>query len=410
MNIWILNHYALKPNEAGGTRHYDIAHELVKKGHRVRIIASSFVHYTFRFRSNKKFFSEEVNGVLFDWIWTFPYNGNSIGRMINMITYCFVAIVVGGMRKEKPDAIVGSSVHLFACLAAYVLSRWKKATFVVEVRDLWPRTLIDMGAITEKSLLARLFFFIEAFVYKRADRIITLLPGAVDYIVSKGGTREKTVYIPNGVAGTQALSQANNPLCQKLKEIRKKHKNIAMYAGAHGHANALEVVVESARLLSEEEVAYVFIGNGPEKEKLVRLASDIHHCYFFDPVPKASIAAVLSEADVLIVSMRKSPIYQYGISLNKLFDYLLVGKPVLFAGEVYNDIVQEAAAGITVPPEDAEQMAHGLRTLLQLEEQEKGRIKQRSTRYIEHYRIDKIANRFLEACRADVSREKRKRW
>lgn len=403
MKLWILNHVALKPSEIGITRHYDLAKIMEeKRGHDVTIFASSFLAYLFKWRDPKrKNYREDVNGIIFEWLWTFPYKGNGVRRIINMISYLFMALFRGIRQKEKPDVIVGSSVHLFACLAAYYLSRWKKSTYIVEIRDLWPRTLIDFGAISERHPVAIMFGAIEKFVYKKADRIIVTLPGAINYIHSLGIPKEKIHFIPNGINLQKVEDlKIRSSLEDEIERIKQKHGRVAMYLGSHGVANSLNTVVESAEHVSPDEVAYVFIGDGPEKDNLKQQASGLSHVYFFEGIPKNEVLSTLNLADVLLVSMLDTPLYKYGISLNKLNDYLLIGKPILFAGKVFNNIVEMAHAGITVEPESPLQFAKGLEKLVSLNEEELSKIKESSYKYVsENHDIEKLADEFLDVCK-----------
>lgn len=409
MKIWILNHVALKPDEAGITRHYDLAKVMVDKGHEVTLFASSFLAYLFKWRnSKKKNYSENVNGVLYEWLWTFPYYGNGVRRIINMISYFFVSIWRGLKIKEHPDVIVGSSVHLFACLAAYFLAKIKKSIYVVEIRDLWPRTLIDFGAMSEKHPAVIMFGLIERFVYKKADQIIVTLPGAVSYIKDFGVPEENIHYIPNGISLTRK-EQLNNEssLENEIVEIRNKHKKIAMYVGAHGIANSLKTIIESAKYLSDEDIAFVLIGDGPEKENLINLASELNNVYFFNSIPKDEVLSTLNLADVQLVAMLDTSLYKYGISLNKLNDYLLVGKPILFAGNVYNNIVKDAQAGITVEPENPKLFADGIREIFQWNSEQLDKVKESSYAYLNNnHNIEKLAQKFLEVCQLDMKRKK----
>jgi glycosyltransferase involved in cell wall biosynthesis len=404
LKIWILNHVALKPNESGITRHYDLAQVMKRKGHEIRIFASSFLAYHFKWRDpNKKNYAENVNGVWFEWLWTLPYKGNGVKRVFNMMSYFFMALIRGIFSKERPDVVVGSSVHLFACLAGYFLARWKKATYVVELRDLWPRTLIDFGAMSENHPAAIMFGAIEKFVYKKADRIIVTLPGAVDYIESFGVKRENIYVIANGIDLERRFEIENGtPIIDELEKVKKKHNKIVMYVGAHGMANALTPVVESAKRMDPEQVGFVFVGDGPEKENLMQAAKGYEHIYFFDSVAKSEVMATLNEADVLVVSMLNTKLYRFGISLNKLNDYLLSGKPILFAGNVYNNIVDMADAGVTVEPENVLSIKKGLDKLLALTSEERERIKQKSYQYVSaHHDIEKLGEKFIEACQID---------
>jgi glycosyltransferase involved in cell wall biosynthesis len=401
MKIWILNHVALKPSESGITRHYDLSKVLADKGHKITIFASSFLAYKFSWRNkHKKNYDEDVNGVLFKWLWTLPYKGNGVKRVFNMMSYFVMSLVKGLFTKEKPDVVVGSSVHLFACLAGYFLAKWKKATYIVEIRDLWPRTLIDFGAMSERHPAAIMFGMIEEFVYKRADRIIVTLPGAIDYISEHGASKQIIHYIPNGINPERKNEiQGYSSLEDEIVNIKRQHNNVVMYVGAHGIANSLETMVQSAKGMSPENCAFVFVGDGPEKDHLQRLADGYEHIYFYDGIPKQEVMPTLNLADILLVSMLDSPIYQYGISLNKLNDYLLIGRPILFAGNVHNNIVQSAEAGITVPPENVEETIEGLKKLLLLTQEEKMKISNTSHEYVmKHHDINKLAIQFLEVC------------
>ncbi|MBD1383000.1 glycosyltransferase family 4 protein [Metabacillus arenae] len=401
MKIWILNHVALKPTDIGITRHYDLSKYMIKNGHEVTIFASSFLAYLFKWRDPaKKNYSEDVNGVTFEWVWTLPYKGNGVKRVFNMLSYFFTSLWRGFRKKEKPDVVVGSSVHLFACLAGYFLSRIKKATYIVEIRDLWPKTLIDFGAISKRHPAAIMFGMIERFVYKKADRIIVTLPGAPGYIESLGNDPNKIYYIPNGI-DIDKIEELNNrsTLENEISNIKRKHKKIAMYVGSHGIANSLYTIVESAKYMNASDMAYVFVGDGPERENLINAAKEYENVYFFEGVPKDEVLATLSIADVVMVSMLDTALYKYGISLNKLNDYLLVGKPILFAGNVSNNIVDLAKAGQTVPPENPSLFAEGLISLLNLTDEEKSAIKESSFEYLqENHNIEKLSDKFVSVC------------
>ena len=200
--IWILNHYACLPSEFGGSRHYDFSVELVKRGYDVTIFAASYNHFNKTDRIGKgkearKF--ECVDGVKFVWLKTFPkYRGNGLKRLINMFSY-LIAMLKVYPEYEKPDVVIGSSVHLFACVAAYFISKRTGSRFFCEIRDLWPQTLIDMGKISKNHPLAVFFRIIEKFVYKKAEKTIVLLPNSYNYIKQCHIEESKLVCIPNGV-------------------------------------------------------------------------------------------------------------------------------------------------------------------------------------------------------------------
>ncbi len=202
MNVWILNHSAVTPDLPGGTRHFDIGKEFVEKEHNVVIFASDY-HYSLRkYIKTKKaniFKKEYIGSIEFYWIRTFPYSKNNWRRVVNMLSYFFKTIYVGIKIKQKPEVIVGSSVHLLAVLAAYIIAKIKRSKFIFEVRDLWPQTLIDLGNYNKNNLFIIFMRQLEKYLYIKAKKIITLLPKASEYITKLGIPDEKIVWIPNGV-------------------------------------------------------------------------------------------------------------------------------------------------------------------------------------------------------------------
>lgn len=245
MTIWILNHHALTPQMSGGTRHYDFARELIKRGHKVAIISSSF-HYSkyieMKEYEEKEHICEYVDGIEWVWLKTPPYRGNGMARVKNMLSYTRKALkIIPTLDLSKPDIIIGSSVHLFAVYAAYKLSRKYKIPFVMEVRDLWPQTLIDMG-ISKRHPFIIILGILERFLYRKADKIISNLPYAYEYI-SDYAPPQKFEWISNGV---------------DLRNISYKEKSesspfVVSYTGAMGVANNLGVLVEAADKLKEDK-------------------------------------------------------------------------------------------------------------------------------------------------------------
>ena len=186
--------------------------------------------------NSKEYFKiENYNGICFVWLKTIPYYGNNWRRLLNVISYGVRAVsICRGI--EKPDVIIGSSVHPFAVLAAWWLARRNKAKFIFEVRDLWPQTAVEMGVIKNTGIRAKILYAWEKFMYKKAEKIIVLLPYAEEYIKNKGINHKKVIWIPNGVD----LERFDNPepLDSSLKIFRSimkyKDKFKVIYTGAHG--------------------------------------------------------------------------------------------------------------------------------------------------------------------------------
>src|SRR5712692_6278737 len=177
MRIWILNHYASPPDRPAGTRHYEFGRVLAAQGHEITIFASSFSHFSRqeeRLALGERARVEWVDGVRFVWVRTTRYTRNDLRRVGNMLSYA-VGVVLTQRRFSRPDVVVGSSVHLAAVAAAWLIARARRVPFVFEVRDLWPQTLIDMGALRERGVAARMLRGAERFLYQQARVVITLL-------------------------------------------------------------------------------------------------------------------------------------------------------------------------------------------------------------------------------------------
>lgn len=354
MNIWIINHHAITPEMGGGTRHYDFAKELLKRGHSVTIFASSF-HYAkyqeMREYGKADYIEEDIEGIEWFWFKTPPYFSNGISRVKSMLSFSFNLLKYEKeFHLQKPDVIIGSSVHLFAVYAAYRLAKKYGVPFIFEVRDLWPQTLIDMG-MSRYHPFVLLQSVMEKFLYKKADHIITLLPKAHEYIEKL--TTTPISWISNGTR-VRHLEGSENLL-------RKNCFNV-LYTGSMGQANDLELLIEAATLLKEHKnIHFTLIGDGVEKKRLQSLA--LNNVTFLDAVSKERVFDYLQSADLLYVGLQDLPLYRFGMSMNKVFDYMSAKKPILFVSSIEPNIVEDANAGFVLKDASVENVAELLQSI-----------------------------------------------
>jgi len=412
MNVWIFSQYAQPPDLPGGTRHYDLGRELVRRGHWVVIFATSFHHYLHRetrLRPGEKWKVEDVDGVKFVWIRTPSYQRNDWRRVQNMVVFAFRAWWLGQKLPKlapevgKPDVVIGSSPHLLTPLATYWVAQHYGVPFVMEVRDLWPQSIIDMGELSARHPITKVLQGLERFLYRRAERIITLLPLAHEYITACGVPREKIVWIPNGVD----LSRFGDFKVSASPESERVFK--VMYLGAHGQANALDVLIQTAKVIQDQgyyEIRFILVGDGPEKPRLMALARELglHNVEFRDPVPKSEVAKVLHESDVLLFNLEKVEVFKYGISPNKLFDYMFAGKPVISSVQASANAVEVARCGLTVPPQNPQALAEAVIKLYQMSPEERAEMAKRGREYVEkHHDIRKLAAHLEEVLHSLVA-------
>jgi glycosyltransferase involved in cell wall biosynthesis len=380
--VWILNHYATEPDGSGGTRHFNLARYAAEHGIRVILIAASVEHLSGRQRlaAGERSRVEELDGVTFLWLRTPTYRGNGPARIRNILSYTWQSLrAVNTASLPVPDLIVGSSVHPLAAWAAAKLARRHRVPFVFEIRDLWPETLIQMGRVHRYGPVAICLRTLERRLCQQASRVIVLLPKAHLYLEKIGVTRDKVIWIPNGVD----LSRFP---CRPLED---RTPLTVMYFGAHGQANGLESLLEAiARLQSHPsggKLRFRFIGDGPMKPLLEAEAQRcglLSQVSFEPPVSKREIPKLAAAADAFMINVRSLSLYRYGFSFNKLFDYLAAGRPVLFAGPDENPIA-EAKAGLVLAPDDVDAIASAMVELANMSFADRREMGLRGRRYAE---------------------------
>ena len=358
--LW-LNQFALLPSDGGGTRHFELGRELTKAGWRVTVFASDLHLHSREFtrRSSERDRSdhvETIEGVEFRWLWAARYTANNWQRLWNWLTFCRSALRASRGDAARPDIVIGSSPQLFAALAARLIARRLKTPFVFEVRDLWPESLVAVGA--RKGLVYWCFDRLASYLYSSADRVIVLARGVKDHLERRGVPSDKIVYVPNGV-DTEAVTPP------KTRDDAIAGPMTLVYAGAHGPANGLDVLLRAAEILADDErFRFLLVGDGPAKNELMSLAREraLGNVEFRDPVSKPELVRVLNDSDAGLMLLRDATLFRFGVSPNKLFDYLAAGLPVVcnVPGEVA-DMVADAGAGIQATDASAEALAAAVR-------------------------------------------------
>jgi glycosyltransferase involved in cell wall biosynthesis len=323
---------------------------------------------------------EDVNGVKFVWIKTPAYCRNDWRRVVNMLSYGWRSFRIAAQLKEKPDAIIGVTNHPIGALSGYCVSAVKRCRFFFEVRDLWPLTLVQFGLLKERSAITWAMSHLEDFLFKKAERIIMVWPRMDEYGTEKGTSREKFVWIPQCVD----LNRYDS-----LRPYDGTFSGVftVMYLGGHVNANAIEVILNAARVLQMQAfsgVRFVLVGDGQEKRNLMKLAADLrlNNVEFKDVVPRQDLPRIMNEADAFVLSMKNLPgLYRFGISWNKLSDYLVAGRPILLAGAPAYNPVNIAGAGISVPPQDPDALANAVKELVAMSPEARARMGENAKRY-----------------------------
>lgn len=397
--LWILNHYAQEPAGPGGNRHFSYCHHLSRKQWSPYIIGASVDHFTKKQRLNKgeKTRLSSHLGVHFLWIKTPEYKGNSIGRILNILSYTWRVLKRSTVRElPKPDIIIGSSVHPLAAWAGARLARRYRVPFLFEVRDLWPETLINMGKLSRRSPISKFLLYLETYLYKQSSRILTLQPLAKLYIQSLGIREDKTIWLPNGIDLDRYPTPAKNSVSNNAFTI--------MYLGAHGLANDLEYLIQAIHILNQIEPQGNFhfrmVGDGILKNHLISMAENLNitNISFEPPVPKSDVPGVASEADAFVITVKDMPgLYKYGISMNKIFDYMAAAKPIIISLDAEYNPIHEARAGITVPPADSDALARAFLELSRLSPEKRQEMGRNGRHYVEeHHDYARLSSLFAD--------------
>jgi len=266
-----------------------------------------------------------------------------------------------GLRVRDVDLVWGTSPPIFQGVTAWALARLKRAPFLFEVRDLWPAFAIQVGVL-RNGLLIRASRWLERFLYRRADTVMVNSPGFIEHVKRRGARRVELV--PNG-ADPRMFDPGDAGL-----EFRRLHdlegRFVALYAGAHGLSNDLGVLLEAAALLRDDpQIVLALLGAGKEKQALIDRAEaeGLDNVRFLPPLSKAGMPAALAAADACIAILKPIPLYAT-VYPNKVFDYMAAGRPVLLAIDgVIREVVEQARAGVFVPPGDPQAMAQTVRRL-----------------------------------------------
>jgi glycosyltransferase involved in cell wall biosynthesis len=361
MHILLLHQAFAALGEPGGTRHHEMARELAARGHRVTVITGQ-VSYLTGVQTARGWLdrARDDAGVEIWRVLTYrAWHRSFLHRVLSFLTF-MVFSALAGLRAREVDVVWGTSPPLFQGITAWLLARLKGAAFLFEVRDLWPSFAVAVGVLRNR-LLIWLAEAAEAWLYRRADRVVINSPGFREHVLARGA--KAVTLVPNGVQVSMFDPHAEGEAWREALGLGDQF--VALYAGAHGLSNDLEVVLGAAQALQGEEIAFVLVGDGKEKPRLQEQArrKGLPNVHFVPPVPKEGMPEVLAAADACIAVLKPLEVYKTTYP-NKVFDYMAAGRPVVLAIDgVIREVVEGAGAGVFVPPGDAQAMAGALSDL-----------------------------------------------
>lgn len=407
MRILYINHYAGSPRHGMEFRPYYLAREWVRSGHTVNIVAADHSHLRHRqpVLDGRTRLEETIDGIDYTWLKTAPYAGNGLGRVRNIGAFVWRVYQEAKQFAAacRPEVVIASSTYPMDIWPALRIARLARARLVFEIHDLWPLTPMELGGMSKWHPFIMVAQAAENAVYRKAGAVVSMLPKVHDYVTARGMAGERLHIVPNGIAPEEwppRLPPLQAAVETRLAEISREGYTIVGYSGNHGISNSLDTLLQVAKIMRGEKLAFVLVGGGPEKDALKHWvqAEQLLNVHFIDAIPKEQIPALLQWFDIAYIGWQRQPLYRFGIAPNKLMDYMMAARPVLHAVEAGNDSVGEAGCGLTVEPENPGAIVEGIRTLMGLSRAERETMGARGKDFVlRNFTYPVLSERFLVA-------------
>ncbi len=402
MNILLINHYAGSDKMGMEFRPYYLAREWVKDGHKVTIVGATYSHL--RKIQPLKTGAESIDGINYFWLWANKYKGNGALRLLSMIVFISQLLVCSLFFAwfKKPDVVIASSTYPLDIFPSWAIARISGAKLVFEIHDLWPMSPMELGKMSKTHPFIMLMRAGEWFAYKFSDHIISMLPGAYKHLEKDGVSKEKITYVPNGIIeSTLEVEEIPESLQKILSKLKKEKKFIIGYAGSIGAANPLNTIMAALKDLKNENVAMVVVGGGPELAVVKEESKKLKNIYFHDKISKKEVSQFLDKVSAAYIEFSDSPLYQFGVSANKIFDYMLASKPIIQVLDSPYDLIKEANCGITIRPKEKNELVEAIHKLLAISPEKLTNMGKNGRSYaLQRHNYQHLAREFLrEICK-----------
>lgn len=397
MKIWYISKYA-RPNKFGmATRHFSLAREFIRKNHETVVITSDSQPKG-NFPKFKRIYNKlYLNQVKTIFIRTIKFNSaNSLRRIISWIDFELKLLFLNSNSLPRPDVIIISSLSLFTILTGLYFRHKFKSKLVLEIRDIWPKTIIEIGSFNPNNLFVKILAWIEKIGYRKYDLIVSTLPNFQMHVQEVLKSDKKTHFIPQGY-DLEYLSGGEKLPYNYINKFIPKNKFIVGYAGAVGTSNALETFFEVViEMQSNEDVHFLVLGWGDKLEHFKRVTSELNNISFLPKVEKNQVHSVIKNCNVLYDSVKRIDLYRFGLSRNKWIDYMYAGKPLIVSYSGYKSMINEAHCGSFVEAENVDALKEKIIEFKNLNSNELKEMGMKGHQWLLKNRsYNKLANDFL---------------
>ncbi len=366
IKVMLLTHAGGSPSHGPNMRWYYLGQALKQYDIDVEIISASWFHkYIIPPTVNSNLEVQDIDGLCYHWIKTAPYKRRGIRQVFNQIEFTLKCLrYARKLSRRMPDIVVASSPHPFVVYPAISIARQANARFFYEVRDLWPALLLELGNFGKLHPYILANKAAEGYAVKRAEKVLSVKPGDFDYFSKEYGLKkEHFEYIPNGFLPGTELSPAPNV----IQQLRGRYSYIVGYIGAISTYYALEDLVNLAdQFRKRSEVGFIVVGGGDREAMIQAMVEDkcLNNFHMIGSIGKKQVPATLKNFDICYVGLEDLDIHKYGISCNKIYDYMYAAKPILGSYVAGYDPVKAAGCGVTVKPGNPKRLADALEQLL----------------------------------------------
>ncbi len=378
MRFLIVTQYYPPEVGAAQIRLAAFARELRRAGHIVEVVTALPNYPSGRLEGRDRgraWRRETVDGVPTTRLWLYTATGTGMRRLVSYLSFAATALV-GGLSTKRCDVVFVESPPLFLGISGWLVAKRSGSAFVLNVSDLWPDSVRDLGVMRSGPWLS-MAERLETWLYRRADAVTAVTEGIRDRLTStKSLPRARVLFLPNGV---------DTDVFRPVEELQQEpHRPSFVFAGNHGYAQGLDVVLAAAKLAPELD--FIFVGDGSDKARLQESASreGLPNVEFKPPVAVSAIRGLYAEATAGVATLRRSDLMT-GARPAKLLAIMSCARPVLYSGEGEGaDLVRAADAGIVVPPEDPHALADAARALATEPERARA-MGQRGRQYVERH-------------------------
>ncbi|SFV51024.1 Glycosyltransferase [hydrothermal vent metagenome] len=365
-------------------------------GYQVTLVSGSYSHLFSQLpKTQGKFTHEMIDGIEYIWVKVPKYRSSkSIGRIWNMLSFAWN---LRSLKISGAPHVLVSSPSLFPIKIAKKWVKRFQSKLFFEVRDIWPLTLVELSNLTSTHPLIRVMEYYEKFAYRHADKVISLLPAAQEHFVSQGMRADKFVYLPNGI---EIEGGELAPLPSSLEMKIPKEKFIVAYAGTIGLANNLGYLVEAAETLKTyRDIHFIILGQGGETQELQNRVQKLglENITFVGAVKKEMVGSFLKKVDVAFISLLPEKLFRFGVSPNKVFEYMYAKKPIVWAVEAGNNLVEEAQCGISVPLNNVSKLKEAILELKLLSREKREELGQNGYNFVNtHHSYRMLAEKLIK--------------